>query len=174
MRPPTTGPPINDRIVIHISERPSPSDFSQHASNGNGHQHLEGCLRIHARQLSEVVIRERDDKPGGKNAPEILNACPQDRQRVLEERLGFVLRNYHDHFLLKIAAKMFAMNAPIEPFAGFEIEGGFGTSGGRGLGVVGRITVGVRFPSKLMVRSIAAMESRRPAQPSCLSTALGS
>jgi len=67
---------------------------------------------------------------------------------------------------------MEATNAPIEPFDGFVTEGG------SGFGWFDRSRVGDRGDgelfSKSMLGSSAIIESSRPAQPSWLSTTLGS
>ena len=71
---------------------------------------------------------------------------------------------------------MEAIKYPIEPFAGFLIEGerGLATSEADGLEADGSIAVEGAVPSKAMLRSNAIIPIKRPAQPSWLSTAFGS
>jgi hypothetical protein len=74
------------------------------------------------------------------------------------------------------------MAAPIEPFAGFVMEGGngFATSRDDGfgdVGLTGAVDTGAGLivtPVKVMVGSSVIIASSKPAQPSWLSTALGS
>jgi len=63
-------------------------------------------------------------------------------------------------------AKILAMNAPIDPFAGWVIEGGFGTAGITGLGTDGTLGGVIVTPVKAMVESSTIIAMSRPAQPS--------
>jgi hypothetical protein len=74
---------------------------------------------------------------------------------------------------LKIADRTEMTKSPIEPLAGFLMEGGggFWVSEGRGFRADGATTDGI-FPSKLIVLSSAIIASSKPAHPGWLSTTL--
>jgi hypothetical protein len=72
---------------------------------------------------------------------------------------------------------MEAMIAPTDPFAGWanEGDGGFGRPCTAGLGIAGAgLGGGLAVPLKVMVGSSAIIANSKPAQPSCLSTAVES
>ena len=78
---------------------------------------------------------------------------------------------------LKMAERMEAMNAPIEPFDGLVMEGAERLSEYRtdaDLALPERIGRRPFAGAKLMVGSSAIIASSRPAHPSWLSTAFGS
>src|SRR4051812_16787333 len=97
-----------------MSKRPPAAGFGNHTGQRCKGQHLERRLGVHARQLREVVSRERPDEPGADDADNVLDARPEDRDGILEPCLDLIPCGDHD-FLLKTALKMLAMNAPIEP-----------------------------------------------------------
>src|SRR5258708_21743580 len=74
--------------------------------------------------------------------------------------------NIGQPFLLKIAERIDAMSAPMEPLAGLVMDGvggaGFGVSGGGGFGVVGRITRGDASTSGVVPRSAFHLKNHCP------------
>ena len=70
---------MNDRMVIHISERPAASDFSKDASHGDRAEHLEYALGVHARQLREIVPGECRNKSRRYYAADVLKTAAEKK-----------------------------------------------------------------------------------------------
>src|ERR1700722_1449220 len=123
-------------------------------------------------------------KPGGKRVgadDEGLNlvlAEPDQRAATAEAESKRKIEESHGHFplRLKIADRTEATAAPIDPFAGLEMEGagGLETLGIVGFGAAGTPLGVSATPVNVMVGSSAIIAMSRPAQPSCSSTLFGS
>jgi hypothetical protein len=89
-------------------------------------------------------------------------------QKIVSESLKNTLTLPHQVIVLfppKMLAKILAMNAPIDPLAGWAIDGGFGRAGIAGFETDGTLGGVIITPANVMVGSSAIIAMSRPAQP---------